>query len=169
MTEVNMNYKLLDEAKELIGDNTPLSTDCGALCNAACCNGGSEDAGVWLLPGETPEECTWGKVSESRLPVAGTAIPLLMCENGCIRKARPFMCRIFPLTPFYSKKREVWDVRMDRRAAPMCPLFRCGAKGLSPAFTESARAAIRLLASDPEWEEVLKTLAAEEAVYHMEL
>jgi len=164
-----MNHTLLYEATALLENITPLKTDCGLLCSGACCEAGSENAGVWLLPGEDECDYPWADTLDSTLPVAGEPVKMIMCREMCERAARPFMCRIFPLTPFFSKKRGVWDVRMDRRAAPVCPLFNYGTKALNPEFTEAVRSAVRLLSEDPDWEKVLIKLQAEEAVYRMEL
>ena len=40
-------------AYDIIGEKTPLLTDCGALCGAACCRTDDDDqGGVFLFPGE---------------------------------------------------------------------------------------------------------------------
>ena len=38
-------------ARELLKDLTPLKTDCGRLCQGACCQG-DEGTGMLLFPGE---------------------------------------------------------------------------------------------------------------------
>ena len=160
----------LSHALELLKDITPLRQDCGSLCASACCKDEGEFGSlVWLLPGEEQVQMPWGSVSPAVMPVTQTQISAIYCVSPCDRQHRPFLCRIFPLSPFYSVKRGEWDVRMDRRAAPVCPLFRYGKAGLDPAFVDAARAAVRLLAQDPEWEARLKKLEAEEAAYRMEL
>ena len=164
-----MDTELLKQARDILENLTPLKSDCGQYCGSACCkDNGEAGSGVWLLPGEgadfAPEFLKPG-----RLPVAGKTVVTLYCGAACDRKKRPYLCRIFPLVPYYSEKKQAWSVRMDRRAAQICPLFSMGTKALCPAFTEGVRQSVQLLASDPEWEAVLKTLAAEEEAYHFTL
>ena len=48
-----MNSEILDRAYAAIGDLTPMLTDCGALCGAACCQTDEDgQGGVHLFPGE---------------------------------------------------------------------------------------------------------------------
>ena len=90
---------------------------------------------------------------------------MLMCAGPCDRAARPFACRIFPLTPVKGEKG--WTVRMDARARGLCPLYRHGARGLNPDFARAAVRALRLIASDPEGEEFLNRWAALEKEYRL--
>ena len=160
----------LSRALKLLKNTTPLKQDCGGLCASACCKDEGElGASVWLAPGEEAAKMPWGSVSDAVMPVTQTWVSALYCHAPCNRDLRPFMCRIFPLSPYYSQKRGEWDVRIDRRAAPVCPLFRYGKASLDPAFVEAARRAVRLLAEEPGWESWLKKLEAEEAAYRMEL
>ena len=160
----------LARALEMLKDTTPLKQDCGSLCASSCCSdGGEAGALVWLMPGEESVPMPWGSVSDSVMPVTKTRVSAIYCNAPCDRDRRPFMCRIFPLSPYYSEKRGEWDVRLDRRAAPVCPLFRYGKAGLDPVFVDAARRAVRLLAKDPGWESRLRLLESEEAAYRMEL
>ena len=160
----------LAKALALLENVTPLSTDCGCLCGAACCrDNGEAGSGVWLLEGESGENMNWGHVAEEKMPVTGRAVRTLYCDGMCDRHLRPFMCRIFPLSPYFSRKKQAWDVRMDRRAAAVCPLFGYGKIGLSPEFTSACAEAVRILAEDPQGEELLEALQSEEAAYRMEL
>ena len=165
-----MNSNLLSRALALIENVTPLKTDCGALCGAACCRDDNDaGGGVWLLPGEDAGSMTWGHCNAGIMPVTKEKCVTLFCDKPCERGLRPFMCRIFPLSPYFSKKREEWDVRIDRRSAMLCPLFAYGTKGLNPEFVANCRAAVRLLAEDDEYLELLEKLQAEEAAYRIEL
>ena len=157
----------IDIINALLENVTPLKSDCGRLCDAACCKD-DEGAGVWLLPGEGAQ-CPWGTVSDSIMPVTQTPVKLLMCAAPCERSKRPFMCRIFPLTPYFSKKKNRWDVRMDVRAAALCPLYGYGIKALDPEFTQNVRTAVGLLAADEEGIRLLERLEAEEKAYRIEL
>ncbi|MBR4235279.1 MAG: hypothetical protein IKR85_04365 [Clostridia bacterium] len=165
-----MNTDLLLSACELLRDVTPLKSDCGQLCGAACCrDNGEAGSGVWLLPGESSEKMKWGEIIPCVMPETKTTARMLVCRGKCVREARPFMCRIFPLSPFYSKKNAKWSVRMDRRAAALCPLFAYGKKGLSPEFVQKAKQAVSLLASDDGYRTLLETLEREEAAFRIEL
>ena len=160
----------LRAALDLLSDITPLKHDCGCLCDSACCRDEGELGSlVWLLPGEEDTPMPWADLVTTAMPVIQTQISAISCNGPCSRSDRPFCCRIFPLSPYYSEKRQEWDVRMDRRAAPICPLFRYGKAGLDPAFVEAARRAVRLLAGDPKWEQWLMQLQSEESAYRMEL
>ena len=155
-----MNAETLRRAKALLENETPLKTDCGALCGAACCRTDADGkGGVYLFPSEDAAEMVWGEVRPD-----GFA-PMLMCTYFCDRTARPFACRIFPLTPVKGEKG--WTVRMDARARGLCPLYRHGARGLNPDFARAAVRAVRLIASDPEGEEFLNRWAALEKEYRL--
>lgn len=119
--------KLYAEAWRILENLTPLTVDCGQLCGAACCDdGGHEDAGMYLFPGEEkmyenmPE---WIKIEESEFEYGDDDKKALiaMCKGRCDRKMRPLSCRIFPLTP-YKKENEPLKIVMDARAKSMCPL-----------------------------------------------
>ena len=158
------------EARKLLENVTPLKTDCGLLCDHACCKP-SEDAGqgVWLFPQEECEDMAWGKKGDTRLPVTRIKAKILLCDGLCDRENRPFQCRIFPLVPFFSKKRSEWDVRMDRRAYMICPLCTYGKKALDPAFIENAKKAVQLIAKTEAGERFLTALAQEESAYRISL
>ncbi len=48
-----MNKEILERAYAAIGDLTPMLTDCGAMCEAACCEADEDgQGGVYLFPGE---------------------------------------------------------------------------------------------------------------------
>lgn len=149
----------------IIGALTPMASDCGALCGAACC-GTDEDGqgGVHLFPGEAAllRDAEWGRI------VPATLAPMLVCEGPCDRERRPLGCRIFPLTPVRGRDGR-WTVRMDARARAMCPLSRSGLKGLDPAFVRAVRDALRLIAEDPEGDAFLEKWAALEAEYRKPL
>ena len=147
-----MNSDILNRAREALGDRTPMLTDCGLLCGAACCQPDEDgQGGVHLFPGERAglEDCAWGRI------VPGGLAPMLVCEGPCDRGKRPLGCRIFPLTPVRGRNGR-WTVRMDARAWAMCPLARSGVGGLDPEFVRAARDALRIVAEDPEGEAFLE-------------
>lgn len=165
-----MDREILTKASDLLAELTPLSSDCGLLCGGACCkDNGEAGSGVWLLPGEEETERPWADISQTLTPVTKTAFETIYCRGMCERSRRPFLCRIFPLSPFYSLKKGCWSVRMDRRAAALCPLFSYGIKGLKPEFVSACRRAVQMIACDPDGEALLKILEAEEAAFRFEL
>ncbi len=160
---MEINLELLERACALLAETTPLKTDCGLLCDAACCRDNKDaGSGVWLLPGEDAAQMDWGCATQLQLPSSGRQMRMLYCNSMCSRPLRPFLCRIFPLAPYYSTKAKRWDVRMDRRAAALCPLFACGKRGLAPEFVQAAGQAVQLLSQDEAFEQVLIDLQAEE-------
>ncbi|MBQ3080295.1 MAG: hypothetical protein IJC48_09920 [Clostridia bacterium] len=157
-------------ANALLENVTPLKTDCGLLCDHACCKP-DDDAGygVWLFPEEEAINMPWGTTVDTLLPVTKLKVKMLICEKGCERSLRPFQCRIFPLVPYFSKKRNEWDVRMDRRAFQLCPLLPYGKKALNPEFVKKAKEAVQFIAQDENGERFLQALAREEDAYHFSL
>ena len=165
-----MKTDILQSARDLLKDVTPLKADCGLYCDRACCKDtGEAGSCVWLLPGEDGESMNWGKQYKSEMPVTKASVRALYCAAPCERDFRPFLCRIFPLTPYFSDKKQLWSVRMDRRAAAVCPMYGCGKKGLRADFVKAAEEAVQILASDAEYEAFLKRLEAEETAYRMTL
>jgi hypothetical protein len=137
-----LNKTVILQALALLRDATPLKTDCGTLCNRACCApDGDGQGGVLLLPGERElYPFPWGQIEGD----------VLFCDAPCDRSRRPFNCRIFPLVPAKTKD-GTWSVRMDRRASSLCPLFGYGIKGLDPSFVRAAKEAVRVLAQEKSY------------------
>jgi hypothetical protein len=140
-------YAMLDKT-------TPLLTDCGELCNKACCAEGDEETGMYLFPGEEvmySGEQPWLIIEESSLTYSsGKPVFLAICKEPCPRELRPLSCRIFPLTPYIDNSRSL-VIKMDPRAVPICPL----ARGSSPQkiddnFIDTVADAFRLLIKDNE-------------------
>lgn len=139
---MRMTEKDLERVYEALGDLTPLLTDCGALCGAACCAADEEDdtlCGVALLSAEAErlKDVSWAKIEHDPHMDA----PMLMCTGPCDRELRPWLCRIFPLCPTDSGKR----VRMDTRARPVCPLTRSGLRGLDQDFVRGVARSAKVL------------------------
>ena len=135
-------------ARELLENLTPLKTDCGRLCQGACCQG-DEATGMLLFPGEEAlyEDCAFARVVPTGFSLGGTPAQLLVCDGRCDRKNRPLACRLFPL---FLKFREDQPpvLRMDARARAVCPLTDYGMKALDPEFKQAARRAYDLLLED---------------------
>jgi len=160
-----MNKEILERAYAAIGDLTPMLTDCGTLCEAACCEADEDgQGGVYLFPGEEAciGACEWGRIE------ADSFGPMLVCDDWCDRDRRPLACRIFPLTPVKTDEGK-WTVRMDARARAMCPLVRGGVRGLNPDFARGVVKAIRIIAKDPEGEAFLEKWAALEEQFRFVL
>ena len=112
---------------------TPLSKDCGMLCDGACCKDGeNERKGMLLFPGE--EKLLSGKgydIRPSSWKYADKNAFILYCDGTCNRHYRPLGCRLFPLTPVVKDDGKIKTV-MNPLAKSICPL----ARSLKPAQLE---------------------------------
>lgn len=133
-------YKeLYKKAGEILGDLTPLESDCGGLCSAACCKG---DAllGMRLFPHEE----TTLKVIE------GEGVKICVCGGSCNREERPISCKIFPFFPVLHKNGRI-TAEIDTRALRLCPLAEnCDKVRFNKDFVTAVRKVGRLLCSEPE-------------------
>lgn len=102
-----MDYKLL---YKIIGNSTPLHSDCGVLCDKACCKG-DKNTGMLLFPGEST---TLDVIAEDNIRLA-------VCKGSCKRCERPLSCRIFPFFPVKNEKK--CAVVPDYRGYKICPLI----------------------------------------------
>ena len=139
-----MSNSVLERAYALLEDVTPLTTDCGAVCDGRCCRESADSEGMLLFPGE-----------EALLADAGFAIRpaegglLLTCGGRCDRHKRPLACRIFPLFPILTEEGRVRAV-YDPRGWRMCPLVReCAHVPLDREFVRRVRRVGRILTEDP--------------------
>ena len=161
-----MKRELILQAWAQIGGLTPMKSDCGTLCGAACCRPDDDGkGGVCLLPGEeeligAPE---WADIGFD----AAMGCRMIECTGPCERSLRPFLCRVFPLCPVRGKNG--WTVRMDARARAVCPLASGGLRALDPDFVRACVRAVRILAADPEGEAFLDRWAAIEAEFRKPL
>ncbi len=153
--QINNNSKiaLYSKVYRLLERVTPLETDCGSLCNKACCDGGEEDLGMYLFPGEELilTQASYFNIEPTDIPLGnGNYVLLANCGGQCDRRFRPLSCRIFPLTPYLTYQQTL-TLDLDIRAVGICPLV-SGKKAppLCPDFVHSVRKAIRLLSKDPE-------------------
>lgn len=105
------NYReFYQTARGIIGDKTPLYTDCGLLCDGNCCKG-DEETGMLLFPFE---EITFAVKEEA-------GVRLCVCGGRCDREKRPLSCMIFPFFPYLDEKGRVKAV-VDVRGRGICPL-----------------------------------------------
>lgn len=129
-------YRLLNKV-------SPLPTDCGQLCAAACCNCGGDgsnedsldfDMGIYLLPGEeklfTRQE-EWLKWSieyaeDYEFPDSWTGkVYFARCKTPphCPREMRPLQCRFYPLAPYLTEKGELKLILSPTELPYQCPLI----------------------------------------------
>ncbi|MBR3504700.1 MAG: hypothetical protein IKO07_10745 [Clostridia bacterium] len=163
-----MDRDILEQARSLLKDVTPMYRDCGRICGALCCQPDEAGkGGVFLFPGEeTLVKGGWASVSRvENGPGPGL---MLTCAGECEREKRPLGCMIFPLTPEVDGEGRV-TMRFDARARPLCPLLRNGLMGLRRDFREAARQAMQLIASDPEGLAFLREWEAIERQYDFHL
>lgn len=144
-------------ARDILKDVTPMKTDCGRVCGAACCQADEDgQGGMLLFPGE---EALYAVLPEGfEILPDDSVIPggkLLVCQGHCLRDMRPLSCMFFPLRPTFKG-----DVRMDRRGLYVCPLAECGVGGLNPDFVAAARQAAETLCFCDEQKEYLRALGA---------
>ena len=135
----------LERAYALLEELTPLTTDCGAVCNGRCCEVSADSEGMLLFPGE--EVLLAEEDGYTIRPADGGY--LLTCTGRCDRTRRPLSCRIFPLFPYVTEEGRVKAV-YDPRGYRMCPLVReCAHVPLSRNFVRAVRMAGRILMTDP--------------------
>ena len=147
----------LKKARQILEDLTPLKTDCGRCCGAACCRDAEGEVnGMLLFPGE--EDLYEDLDGYTMTPVPqGT---LLVCGGNCVRQERPLSCRIFPLLPVI-RDGQVKTVT-DQRAKGICPLARQGKNALDPEFIRRVQEVGELLAKDDIQRRFLEELTAEQ-------
>lgn len=145
-------------ARELLECVTPLKTDCGRLCQGACCQG-DDTTGMLLFPGEETlyKGCTFAHVLPADFDLGGTPARLLVCRGICDRKNRPLACRLFPLFLKFKEDGST-RLRMDTRARAVCPLTDYGVRGLDPDFRQAVRQAYDLLLADDACASYLRAL-----------
>lgn len=147
-------------ARALLEDITPLKSDCGRRCGAACCQtdaDGDRDSGMLLFPGEEALYApapAWAELSDSGVALSGGPLTFITCEGECPRAQRPLACRVFPLSPI--ARDGAPDVDLDVRAWPICPLMGHGIPGLSRDFVAAVRAATALLWEDDACREYIE-------------
>lgn len=147
-------YRLLDKV-------SPLSYDCGTLCDAACCNCESEDEelGIYLLPGE--DKChdrndpwldwSFGYAEDYDFPESWTGkVYFVRCKTPpiCPREKRPMQCRTFPLTPHIDDNGVLCLIRNDTPLPYSCPLIEEEME-LDPSFVRATYTCWKHLIRDP--------------------
>lgn len=164
-------WDALDTARQLLMDETPLHRDCGALCDAACCQPDPEGKGGMLLfPGE--ERCYDPLPQGFEITEDPHGMGLLLtCKGTCERAERPLACRIFPLFPYVRETDGgvALAVRMDRRACVVCPLVDAGVSGMKGTFAYAVRQAAKvLLNAKPHRDYLVKLTSFIEITYTLD-
>ncbi len=137
--------ELILRAYSILSDLTPLKSDCGRLCGAACCKG-DDETGMLLFPGE--KELFENNPDYTVLPT-DYGYDLAVCKGVCDRASRPLSCRIFPLA--IVAKNSIVKVIPDPRCRAMCPLWRQAvSKRLDPGFTKAVKEVARLFSANSE-------------------
>ena len=130
-------YRLLDRV-------SPIDSDCGLLCGAACCTCGGDsdhpdgldfDLGIYLLPGE--EKLFTGKEDWLRWSTEYAEdydfpdswfgkVHFIRCKTPphCPRSMRPLQCRFFPLAPHLSSDGKLHLVVFPGDLPYTCPIIK---------------------------------------------
>lgn len=149
-------------AREILMNITPLKSDCGKCCGAACCDCDEDgQGGMVLFPGE---EKLYENLPEGmRILPYDDILPgmkLLVCDGKCSRHERPLSCMLFPLTPMVveTEDRDALKVIVDPRAFAVCPLCEGGVRGMDGEFVRAVREAGRVLCKNAQIRAYLKAL-----------
>ena len=135
---------VLEQARAMLEELTPLWMDCGRVCGGACCHSmEGEETGMRLFPGE---EKLYADLPDYQVRPSPIGY-LLVCKGKCERHMRPLSCRIFPLLPLI--REDGIKVAMDARAKAVCPLAWQGKNALNPDFVEAVGRVGELLISEP--------------------
>lgn len=135
----------------LFDDVTPVSVDCGRLCNKACCKG--EDTGMFLFPDEKAVfsllKPDWVRIGDTDFTYEYNektyGVPIAMCSGECDRYQRPLACRIFPLTPYLNENGKL-EIIVDPRGRGICPMAKAfNIDDFNPAFVKNIKKAFTLL------------------------
>lgn len=168
-------YRLLDRV-------SPLNSDCGAMCGAACCTSAyldGEEMGIFLMPGEellhSPQDdwLDWSEESAEELGLPeswGDTVHFVHCKTPprCPREKRPLQCRTFPLTPHLSEDGELTLIYNDMDLPYRCPLIEEEIP-LNDDFVQATQTVWEHLIRDPRIRDLVREDSAEreEAILHL--
>lgn len=154
-------YRLLNKV-------SPLPSDCGQLCSAACCSCGGDtidengldfDMGIYLLPGEEKlfsRKETWLKWSienaeDYEFPDSWQGkIYFVRCKTPphCPREIRPLQCRFYPLAPYLTEDEKLRLILSPADLPYRCPLVADNIP-LQPSFIKATHTVWKRLIRDP--------------------
>ncbi len=138
--------------KILHNKQTPLTTDCGLICDTACCKGDA-NTGMILFPGEEKlfagYKGKWFSMTDSNIVLSNNQqLQLLTCNGDCPRDKRPLACRIFPFMPYITEQDEL-EIMLDLKSVKTCPLcFNAEKYTIDPKFIDALYDAFVILISD---------------------
>ena len=133
----------------LLRKETPLSYDCGKICNGKCCKG-DENTGMIIFPGEEEFLDENIKIKETQ-----SGVKIAVCNGDCDRNKRPLSCRIYPLFPLMTengKVKTIIDIRAD------CPL-KNGEHKFNKSFARKVKRAGKYLLLNEETKSVYLELS----------
>lgn len=134
----------LMKTRALLENITPLKSDCGRVCGAACCEPlQGEETGMLLFPGE---EKQYEGLDGYTLKRTVSGQMMVICCGRCNRAERPLACRMFPLLPVI--REDGVHVAIDARSRAVCPLSKGSVHDLAPEFVSAVHKAGELLAED---------------------
>lgn len=134
------NTDIFSKVFDVLGDLTPLTVDCGVLCNRACCKG-DDNTGMRLFPNEK---------SELKVIYTDDGVRLAVCNGSCNRNNRPLACRLFPFFPAVDNKGKIY-VELDYRATRLCPIIEHSDEILfDPKFLKAVKKVGKILYKDDE-------------------
>ncbi len=148
-----MSKEIIKSAYEMIDKLTPLKSDCGRICESACC---VSEGYMVLFPGESQLLGEGFDISPKVLKGYG-AVATARCSGMCDRSRRPLSCRIFPLAPKIVDG-EVF-VRMDPRARNVCPLSHKSILSLDREFTNTIKKMFSIMFEDSDLAPFIKALS----------
>ncbi|MBQ1827107.1 MAG: hypothetical protein II126_03955 [Erysipelotrichaceae bacterium] len=147
---------------EIFSRATPMITDCGRLCNAACCqiDDYGDTMGLYLLPGEesvhdmNDDWLSWQLEDrdENGLPASWPKkIWFVRCHGplSCKRELRPIQCRSFPCWPYLDENDELSIMMYDFELPYECPLID-NSDNINPAFYQMLYEGWSQLLKDPQ-------------------
>lgn len=138
---------------------TPLTTDCGKLCDAVCCISDDENMGIYLLPGEDKvftEEDDWIEwnydyAEDYDFPSSWSGkVYFVRCKTApiCPREKRPLQCRTFPLSPHIFDDGRLGLIWFSSELPYSCPLIENHME-LEPKFIKAVHTVWKRLITDP--------------------
>ena len=144
----------LKSAYSILRKETPLSFDCGSLCNGKCCEGDKE-TGMLLFPGEE-------KLIDSGMEIIETESGQLLavCSGSCNRNKRPLACRIYPLFPLVEENEGKRSIKVVYDYRARCPIVDEKIR-IRRSFKRAVRRAGEYLLSNDETADYLVELSDE--------
>ncbi|MDR0886795.1 MAG: hypothetical protein LBN22_10700 [Clostridiales Family XIII bacterium] len=142
MKKNTITKKTYEEIYKRLDQVSPITRDCGTLCNAVCCGTAISDddedfdMGIYLLPGEesmfTEADKDWlfwnvQDAMDFDFPESWHGdVHFIRCKTPpvCPREKRPIQCRTFPLRPYLDSNDKLSMVLQNTEGyGYTCPLI----------------------------------------------